>query len=103
MQNIARRLPVVSLILAVAPLPFGFLLGPVLFQQMGNAGTELSLFLAIGSAMAAVLLGVVGFVATRGEGFMRRAPAVLGIALGGILALFDALILFIHLTPTAPF
>lgn len=63
---------------------------------MGNAipsgYSRLFFFLALVSAVVAVLLGIIGLITTRGKNFMRRVPAVIGMGLGGILTLLYALV-----------
>lgn len=79
------------------------MLAPALFPVLGNAGTFIGIGSAAASAVTAIVLGILALSATRGETMGRRVPAVIGMLLGGMQLLVYAFILFVMMTPNAPF
>lgn len=53
------------------------------------------MLLALIVALSSFVLGIAGFIKTRGEEFGRRAPAVIAIGLGSILSLVYGLIFWL--------
>ena len=89
-KNTPSRLPTVSL--AVAGLSS---LAILIVNALPSENRRAFVFLACVGALVGMVLGVAGFVATRGEEFTRRVPAVMGIVLGGIFFLWYALIVWL--------
>ncbi len=87
--NNRSRLPIASLIVVVvSSLTFLAIIGDITDKR----GV---LFLACVGAMVGVVLGIIGFMATRGEDAIRRVPAVIAMMIGGISFLWMALVLWL--------
>ena len=90
MQNTPSRLPTVSLVMAgVSSLAF------LALNAIPSENRRAFVFLACVGALVGTVLGVVGFIATRGEKLNRRVPAVIGIVGGGIIFLWSALFVWL--------
>lgn len=79
------------------------MLAPALFPVLGNAGTFIGLVAASAGAVTAIVLGILALSATRGGTMGLRVAAVIGMLLGAIQLLVYAFILFVMMTPNAPF
>ena len=93
MEKTRSQLPVVSLVvagLACLGIPIGM-------SRTWPQGEEFRVFcfVALLVALASVVLGITGFVKTRGEEIGRRVPAIIATGLGGILTLIYALVFFL--------
>ena len=89
MNNVSQRLSISSLVIAGV----AFLAIPVgKSQVMSQNDFRLFWFLALVTAVVSVLLGIWTVATTRGEKIEQRIPAILGIGIGGILAVIYALI-----------
>jgi len=85
-------LPVVSLIIAgLSSLGIPIGMSRVWPQDEFRAFFCVALLVAL----ASVVLGITGFIKTRGEQIGRRAPAIIATGLGGILSLIYALIFWL--------
>ena len=86
------RLPIVSLVIAGVSL-LGIPIG--MSRTWPQEEGRLFLFVALLVALASVVLGIAGFIMTRGERVGRRVPAVIATGLGGILSLIYALVFWL--------
>lgn len=90
--NSSSRLPFVSLVTAGITL-LGIPVG--MSRTWPQSEFRFLLLVALLVAMTSVVLGVAGFMKTRGDDFGRRVPAVIAIGLGGVLSLIYALIFWL--------
>lgn len=91
-KNNPSQLPVVSLVVAgIAFLAIPIGMSRVWPQEEGRT----FIFLALLVALSSVVLGITGFIKTRGEQIGRRVPAIIAIGVGGILSLIYALVFWL--------
>ena len=91
-KNNPSRLPVVSLVVAGA----SFLGIPIGMSSVWAQGEFRAFcFVALLVALASVVLGITGFIKTRGEQIGRRVPAIIATGVGGILSLIYALVFWL--------
>ena len=91
MEKTRSQLPVVSLVVAGVAL-LGIPIG--MSRTWGDEG-RVFFFVALLVALASVVLGITGFIKTRGEDIGRRVPALIATGLGGILSMIYALIFWL--------
>ena len=92
MEKSPSQLPVVSLVVA----GISFLAIPVGMSRVWHQEEfRVFSFLALLVALASVVLGITGFIKTRGEQIGRRVPAIIAIGMGGILSLIYALVFWL--------
>jgi hypothetical protein len=83
-------LPVASLVVAGA--------SSLLFLAVNSLPSDIRravVFVVCLSALASLVLGIAGLVATRGVTFDRRVPAGIGIVLGGVVFLWSGLVFWL--------
>ena len=92
MESSPSQLPVVSLVVA----GISFLAIPVGMSRVWPQDEfRLFSFLALLVALASVVLGITGFITTRGEQIGRRVPAIIATGVGGIMSLIYALVFWL--------
>ena len=92
MEKPPSRLPVVSLVVTGVSL-LGIPIG--MSRTWPQDEFRIFFFVALLVALASVVLGIAGFIKTRGEEIGRRVPAIVATGLGGILSLIYALIFWL--------
>lgn len=92
MKNKQNQLPVVSLVVA----GISFLAIPVGMSSVWPQDEfRVFSFVALLVALASVVMGIAGFIKTRGETIDRCVPAFIAIGVGGILSLIYALVFWL--------
>ena len=92
MEKSPSPLPVVSLVVA----GIAFLAIPIGKSRVWPQGEFRAFcFVALLVALASVVLGITGFIKTRGEQIGRRLPTIIAIGVGGILSLIYALVFWL--------
>jgi hypothetical protein len=92
MEKPPSRLPVVSLVVTGVSL-LGIPIG--MSRTWPQDEFRIFFFVALLVAFAPVVLGIAGFIKTRGEEIGRRVPAIVATGLGGILSLIYALVFWL--------
>jgi len=92
MDKTQSQLPIVSLVIAGISF-LGIPIGKSRTWPQDQGRTFL--FVALLVALASVVLGIAGFIKTRGEDIGRRVPALIATGLGGILSLIYGLIFWL--------
>lgn len=92
MTNNSNPLPKISLVIAGV----AFLGIPIGMSSVWAQGEFRAFcFVALLVALSSVVLGITGFIKTRGEQIGRRVPAIIAIGVGGILSLIYALVFWL--------
>ena len=92
MEKPPSKLPVVSLVItgvALLGIPIG------MSRTWHQEEFRVFCFVALLGALASVVLGIAGFIKTRGEEIGRRVPAIIATGLGGILSLIYAAVFWL--------
>lgn len=90
MKGQTTQLPVVSLLVAGASS-----LACLAVNSFPSDSRRGVVFVVCVSALASLVLGIAGLVATRGGTIDRRIPAGVGIVLGGVVFLWSGLVFWL--------
>ena len=91
-KNNPSRLPIVSLVIAGVSF-LGIPIG--MSRTWPQDEFRIFCFIALLVALVSVVLGIAGFIKTRGEEIGRRIPAIIAVGFGGILSLYYALVFWL--------
>jgi len=92
MEKDSSPLPIMSLVIAgiaLVGIPIG------MSRTWPQGEFRFLCFVALLGALASVVLGIAGFIKTRGEEIGRRVPAIVAIGVGGILSLIYGLVFWL--------